>query len=279
LSDEVGKSSLEVFTKNRLENHLYASLIHLPDYPAINLITHTQIGTHHTDHNEDAFLTAEITDRHLLLAVMDGCSSGTDAHFATGLIAKVLRRIAKQTNLRSFAERTSPTTEQLLKDTLRTLLADLARLSSDLDLDQVELLSTLVLAIVDTQDRHAEIVVIGDGVIACDEEIIEFDQQNKPDYLGYHLHEDFDDYWNLLTQRVTATDFLDLALASDGVFAFRAFSHDSYRPVTEEELISFLLCHRDEGPDETAYRRKVIYISNTFGLKPTDDLTVVRVMV
>lgn len=154
--------------------------INLPDYTAINLITHTQIGTHHTDHNEDAFLTAEITDRHLLLAVMDGSSGGTDSHFAAGLIAKVLRRIAKQTNLRSFAERTQHTTADLLKNTLRTLLADLARLSSDLDLGHDELLSSLMLAIVDTQDRHAEIVVIGDGVIACDEEIIEFDPEKNP---------------------------------------------------------------------------------------------------
>lgn len=210
---------------------------------------------------------------------MDGCSMGTDSHFAAGLIAKVLRRIAKQTNLRSFAEGTTHTTAGLLKATLRTLFKDLKRLNADLDLGDDELLSTLLLAIVDTREQNAEIVIIGDGVVACDEEILEFNQENKPDYLGYHLHEDFEDYWNLLTQRVSAQDFLDLALATDGVFSFRPFSHDSYRPVTEEELLSFLLLHREEGAEDTAYRRKVIYVKNTFGLEATDDFTVVRVLV
>ena len=246
---------------------------------AITLLTHSRIGTNHTDHNEDAYLTAEITDRHLLLAVMDGSSMGTDSHFAAGLIAKVLRRIAKQTNLRSFAERTTHTATGLLKDTLRTLFTDLKRLNADLDLADDELLSTLLLAIVDTKEQNAEIVVIGDGVVACDEEILEFDHDDKPDYLGYHLHEDFDDYWNLLTQRVTARDFQDLALSTDGVFSFRPFSYDSYRPVTEEELISFLLLHREEGAGETAYRRKLVYVKSTFGLEATDDFTVVRALV
>jgi hypothetical protein len=208
---------------------------------------------------------------------MDGYSMGDDAHFAPGLIRKVLRRIARQTNLRTFAERTNPSTVDLLKATVKTLFSDLRRLKADLDLSDTELLSTLMLAIVDTRNCKAEMLVIGDGVIACDEEIIEFNQENKPDYLGYHLTEDFEDYWNSLTQRVSASSFQDLAMASDGVFSFKAFSRDSYRPVTEDELVSFLLLDREEGPTENAYRRKLMYISNTFGLKASDDLTVVRV--
>ncbi len=244
----------------------------------IEILTHTQIGTHHTDHNEDAFVTAEITDHHLLLAVMDGSSTGEDSHFAATLLAKVLRRIARQTNLRTFAERSNPATLELLRETLRTLFTDLSRLKADLDLAETELLSTLILGIVDTDARTAEIIVIGDGVIACNEEIVAFEQDNKPDYLGYHLAEDFEDYWNQLKQRVSATDIQDLALATDGVFSFRPFSHDSYRPVTEDELLTFLLVDRDEGPGETAYRRKTIYISNTFGLQASDDLTVVKLV-
>lgn len=245
----------------------------------MTLLTHTQIGTHHTDHNEDALLTAEITDRHLLLAVMDGCSSGTDSHFAATLTAKVLRRIAKQTNLRSFAERRQFTTEALLRQTLETLFLELRRLNAELDLGPDELLSTLILGIVDTEGWNAELLAIGDGVICCDGELLIFDQDNKPDYLGYHLREDFADYWNLLTQRASVSGFQDLAIATDGVFSFRSFSPESYRPVTEDELLDFLLVTREEGPPATAYRRKILYVSNNFGLQPTDDLTVVRLMV
>ncbi|MFK8163234.1 MAG: hypothetical protein AB8H12_12285, partial [Lewinella sp.] len=88
--------------------------------------------------------------------------------------------------------------------------------------------------------------------------------------------EDFEDYWNGLTQRISAVDFQDLAMASDGVFSFKPFSHDSFRPVTEDELLTFLLVDRDEGPIENTYRRKLMYVSSNFGLKASDDLTVVR---
>lgn len=240
------------------------------------VITYSRIGSHHTDHNEDACVTEELTDRHVMIAVMDGCSAGTDSHLASTLVAKILRKIARQTNQRTFAERRQPTVNELLRDTLRTLFADLRRLNAELALDYDELLTTLVLAVVDREGPRAEVLTVGDGVVACDGEIVEYDHDNKPDYLGYHLHDDFDDWWNLQTQRIVCEDFLDLALATDGVFSFRPFSRDPYRPVADDELVKFLLTARDEGEVETLYRRQLLYIRDKFGLEATDDLTIAR---
>lgn len=248
--------------------------------PSIMLLTmiihHTQIGTHHTNHNEDALVYAELTEHHLLMAAMDGCSMGTDSHFAATLIAKCLRKIARQTNLKTFAERQSPPTETLLREVMQALFSDLQHFNAKLDLDHDELLSTLLLAVVDRSGRQAEVVVVGDGLVACDGEIKTFDQQNKPDYLGYHLRENFEDWWNQQSQRVRCTDFLDFGLATDGILSFRPFSPDPYRPVTEEEITEFLLTTRDEGDPETMYRRQLMYIRENFGQEPTDDLSIIR---
>lgn len=243
------------------------------------LLTHSQIGTHHVNHNEDAWVTEDLTDRHLLLAVMDGCSMGTDSHFASTLVAKVLRNIARQTNQRTFAERRQPTSGELLRGTFEQLFTNLRRLNAELGLGPDELLSTLVLAVVDRQGPRAEVLAVGDGLVSCDGETIEYDHDNRPDYLGYHLHDNFDDWWDAQTQRVVCKDFLDLGLATDGLLSFRPFSHDSYQPVTPEELTEFLFTVRDEGNPETFYRRQMIYVRDRFGLAPSDDLTVVRYVV
>lgn len=243
------------------------------------IIQHTEIGSHHTNHNEDALVTADLTDQHHLLAVMDGCSTGTDSHFASTLIGKTLRKIARHNNLRTFAERRLPTTEELLTSVMESLFQELNQLRASLDLDQDELLSTLVLAVVRGNEPQAEIIVVGDGVVACDGEIMEFDQDNKPDYLGYHLRDAFSRWWPRQTQRISCADFLDLAIATDGILSFRPFSPDPYRPVTADEITEFLLTNRDDGPPETLYRRQLLYIRDTFGLEHTDDFTVVRYMV
>lgn len=243
------------------------------------VITYSGIGSHHTNHNEDALVVEDITDRHVLLAVMDGSEDGTDSHFAAILVAKTLRKIARQTNQRTFAERRQPTTGELLHDTLKTLFADLRRLNAELDLASDELLTTLVLAIVDREGPRAEIITIGDGVIGCDGDIQEYDQDTNPDYLGYHLRKDFDDWFSAQTQRLVCENFLDLALATGGILSFRPFSPDPYRPVTSDEITGFLLSARDEGEPDTLYRRQLFYIRDSFGLEPTDDLTIVRWMV
>lgn len=240
------------------------------------VLTYSRIGSHHVNHNEDALVVEDLTDRHVLLAVLDGCSAGTDGHFASALVAKTLRKIARQTNQRTFAERRQPTTNELLRETLRTLFADLRRLNANLALGHDELLTTLGLAVVDRQGPRAELLTVGNGVIGCDGEIVEYDHDNKPDYLGYHLHDDFDDWWAAQPQRIVCENFLDLALATDGLLSFRPFSHDSYRPVTQDELTAFLFSVRDDGETDTFYRRQMIYVKDKFGLEATDDLTIVR---
>ena len=77
----------------------------------------------HTEHNGDALVAEELTDRHLLLAVADG--GGENCHFAATLTVRTLRSLARQTSLRTFAERRRTVTADLLRDTVRELRAEL----------------------------------------------------------------------------------------------------------------------------------------------------------
>ena len=58
-------------------------------------------------------------------------------------------------------------------------------------------LSTLIIGIVDTTQSTAEFLTIGDGLICKDGELIEYEQDDKPDYLGYHLADDFEKVFNI----------------------------------------------------------------------------------
>jgi len=64
----------------------------------------SQIGEFHTNHNEDSYTITEIEAHQFLIAVMDGCSMGKESHFASTLIAKLLRKIGKVISYKAFAE-------------------------------------------------------------------------------------------------------------------------------------------------------------------------------
>ena len=50
-------------------------------------------------------------------------------------------------------------------------------------------------------DARAEIIVVGDGLVCVDGKEYHFEQEDKPDYLGYHLNEDFNFWFEQQKQR------------------------------------------------------------------------------
>ena len=61
------------------------------------------IGKFQFNHNEDYLVSEDAGKSRKVIAVMDGCSSGSDSHFASTLIGKLLRKIAKQEAYLEFA--------------------------------------------------------------------------------------------------------------------------------------------------------------------------------
>jgi Protein phosphatase 2C len=242
----------------------------------MNIYHFSMIGECHTNHNEDYYSIHEVGEQKLLLAVMDGCTMGTDSYLAATLIGKLLRKIAKETHFKAFIQKTDHLLQSILDDTMRQLFAALQLTQQQLDLPTDELLSTVLLAILDTNTRAAAIIVIGDGIIGYNERIIEYEQGNKPDYMGYHLHENFDVWYAQQTQRLTLHDIQDLSLATDGVFSFQKFDTHTYHAATDAELVALLLSKTKHSDHENMLRKNLIDIANFYGKKPFDDLTIVR---
>lgn len=109
--------------------------------------------------------------------------------------------------------------------------------------------------------------------------ITEYEQDNKPDYLGYHLDENFEDWYEKQNQRLRLSNIEDLSISTDGIFTFKKFDTEEYDEVTESEIVDYLLIDRQEKESENMLLKKMIRIEKKWGLKPSDDLTIIRLMI
>lgn len=252
--------------------HVYLSL------HSMQIHTYSQIGTFHTNHNEDCLVTAEIAENQLLIAVMDGCSMGTESHFASTLIGKILRKIAKEMYYLSFRNNEFKSLKVMLKHVIKSLFQQLIQFKNDLALERYELLSTLILGIIDTKSKSAELITIGDGIVIHNGQITEYEQDNQPDYLGYHLDKPFEEWFSIQNQFLSLKNLYDLSISTDGIFTFRKFDNQLYPLILEADIIHQLCIQQENINRPFLLKNRVIDIEKIFGLKPTDDLTIVRLV-
>jgi len=234
------------------------------------------MGEYHSNYNEDFWVAEEIGSTKILIAVLDGCSMGKESYFAATLMGKLLRKIAKEIYYQAFIAKKENTLSEILKEVMQQLFLQLKQLKNDLALEREELLSTLLLGIVDAQQKTAEMLCIGDGLIVCNGILTEYEQENKPDYLGYHLEENFEDWYKAQNQFLNLTKVQNLSIATDGIFSFSPFEKKSNFPLRETEIIDFLLRKEENSENENPLKRKIKELAEKYGLKPTDDLTIIQ---
>jgi len=169
----------------------------------MNIYQIIKIGEHHVNFCEDYAITAEIGNEQIIAAVMDGCSMGDDSYFVATAVGKILKKITKKIGYKAFLEDIDLTNEFTLKEIFRELFQELKLLKNQLQLEVEELLTTIVLLVIDKKSWNGEILVVGDGVIVCNGAFFEFDQENKPDYIGYHLQENFEEWFALQKQKLS----------------------------------------------------------------------------
>lgn len=240
--------------------------------------TFSQMGTFHLNQNEDYLTVNEIGNKRLLMAVMDGCTMGIDSHFSSTLIGKLLRKIAKEMDYKAFAEKKQEELDILLKKVMQDLFEALQKLQFQLDLKREELLSTLILGIVDLEVRNAEFLTIGDGLICCNDQVFEYEQDNRPDYLGYHLKTDFEVWYASQKQRLSLDSIENLSITTDGIFTFKRFDNEKYEESEPTSIEDFLLKDETWEDSKNMLQKKMRFIEKNFGLKPTDDLAIVRLV-
>jgi len=244
----------------------------------MSIYTALQIGDYHLNHCEDYFFTGNIGNDKLLCAVMDGCTMGTDSYFAATLIGRLLRKIAKEKSYKAFygLEPEHSDIDDYLHALLSRLFNELNTVQNQLQLERNELLSTLILCLTDTTTKQAAILTLGDGLVAVNGTVYTYDQDNKPDYIGFHLHEDFNSWYKAQSQKIIAEHIRDISIATDGIFTFS--------PVTQEsaagtiDVVDFLTKDATEMHSEDMLYLKLKKLEHQHRLRPTDDFAMVRMI-
>lgn len=235
-------------------------------------------GEFHLNNNEDCTFHAECGQNQVLLALMDGCSSGIDSHFASQLIAKILKKIAHEETYLSFAQNMHKSNKDLLNDISKKLFKQLVEIQQLLQLSKYELLSTVMLVIANTEKQTAELLIAGDGLVCIDGKFIEFENDNVPNYPAYHLHSDFQFWFENQTIRKSIPSFKDISISTDGIFTFSAFDQLSYPHISEKQIMHALFKEYPTDENHNILHKTLVNIEKTFGLKPNDDLSIIRLI-
>lgn len=246
---------------------------------SMRIFTALTRGYFHELHCEDFFVNEPAGSTRRVVAVLDGCTMGQHSVFAAMLVGKLLQKTAREFY---YTESTaaSLSLRELLKTTLQKLFTELRQQKNALALETNELLTTLLIAAVDTQQCAAEILAIGDGAVMHDGALTEFDQNDKPDYLDYHLASNFDAWYAQQTQRISIAHFNNLALATDGIFSFRQLSEASTNADTtnNQQAVNALLVDIEPGLPNNMLQRQLRYFQQQTGRVLTDDLAIVRLI-
>lgn len=234
------------------------------------------IGYFHTNNCEDFLIDEQIATNEKLIAVLDGCTMGTESVFASILYGKILRNISKKEFYKEFVTNESLDLKSKLKEVIRQLMIETNSIKRQLGLDTNELLSTLIIGIINVQNSNAEFLAIGDGLICKDGEIIEYEQNNKPDYLGYHLIDDFDKWYDAQNQKLSISEFKDLSISTDGIYTFKNLeSKDKQK--SEDDIIQHLLIDNEYAEFDNFLDRKIRFLKDKWNHIVTDDLAIIRV--
>ncbi len=187
----------------------------------MKIYTTLQIGEFHTNYCEDYLVVEQIATHEKLIAVLDGCTMGTESVFASILYGKILKNIAKQKFYEEFYSKEQNHLKEKLKTIVKELIENTNLVKNQLGLDVNELLSTLIIGLVDEESSQAEFITIGDGLIFIDGELIEYEQENIPDYIGYHLSDNFEEWYLFQKQKLSIKGFINLSICTDGIFTFK----------------------------------------------------------
>jgi len=158
-----------------------------------------------------------------------------------------------------------------------TLTHEVKKIKNQLGLEVNELLSTLIIGIIETKECKAELLVIGDGLICWDGQLFEFGQNDKPDYLGYHLSHNFSSWYESQKQHLTIDQFKDLSICTDGIFTFKNFENPSNQK-TEGEIVKYLLRDTEGYELDQFLDNKILYLKNQSRHFVTDDLAIIRII-
>jgi hypothetical protein len=236
-------------------------------------------GTYHPLNCEDHIFNKYIGDRYLVAAVMDGCSSGVQSQFASLLYGKSLNKaclmLSDRKQVAADFDFVTISKESLGQFILGQLFEDVKRVKKGLFLSTEEILSTILLLVYDLNDNTAWINISGDGLLAYNGEISEFDQQNRPDYLAYHLDITFDQWLGNHTTTHDYQDVRDISISTDGLQKLRK---NPQRSSIDIDPVDLFLIQKPQGSQERALLNSYLSLTEEEKYIPYDDIGIVRMI-
>lgn len=238
-----------------------------------------QLGEFHPIFCEDFLYWKQVHKDWLIAGVMDGCSSGKDSHFAATLFGKILKKILKELPYwevkNPILELKNISIENLSKEILKQLFETIQKEKNNLFLEVEELVATCIIAVYHIPTQSALITVSGDGVFAINNELIIIEQDDKPNYLAYHLDKPFEEWLSQHTERSFFQQVTNLAISTDGVLSFAKNSTESVEEINPPE---FLMVNTDFQQQDNMLNRKCLYLQQEYALKPNDDVAIIRII-
>ena len=156
-----------------------------------------------------------------------------------------------------------------------------------LDLNIAELMSTVVLCVVDKNTNNCYIAAFGDGYFRVDgvESFIQntkfADQEqseNKPDYIAYDIekiqnYSDFDTWYSEKKELHLFENVTDITISSDGMNTFAKF-----KPSEEDvDPVDFLVRDENWMDKEIMLEKKYNILQSRYCMLNKDDLGMIRI--
>lgn len=235
-------------------------------------------GIHHKNFNEDFLYTHSLSKDIMICAVMDGCSSATDSQFTSSLYAKSLHKSSRMLpQMKEIIEEfdlDQMEVESIAGFYLKQLFEDLKRTKKLFFLRREELLSTIVLMVMDKKKRRACIKMSGDGIFAVNDQLTEIDQNNMPNFLGYHLNSSFEEIQDTEIQTWSFERVKDISISTDGIDKLK--SGDKNKEKDEKPRNHLLLGDSDKS-DRASLQNQYEDLRKK-GFIPYDDIAIIRML-
>lgn len=234
-------------------------------------------GIHHKNFNEDFVYTHSLSNDIMVCAVMDGCSSAIDSQFVSSLYAKSLhkssRMLPQMKEIMEEFDLENMDVNAIADFFIKQLFEDLKRGKKLFFLAREELLSTIVLLVVNKKEKTACIKMSGDGIFAVNDEITEIDQNNIPNFLGYHLNNNFESIKDTEIETWSFEKVNDISISTDGLDKFRPSS------LTKKKIdlrAQFLIGNSAAFDDSFLLNQYEVFTKK--GFVPHDDIGIIRLI-
>lgn len=233
----------------------------------------------HPNWCEDNYWLLE-TEDYIYGAVLDGCSTGHNSHFASTFVKYALEKgVGKVVDIDECPFNT-------LADHLATYVLDKMKvISTSLDLTDMNLLSTIVFFAYSKEDQELYVKFFGDGVVYVNGEEFVHDEANAPQYLAYQMYVDDAAFELYLGSRKEQwfQDVKDFSICSDGIHSFKNLKNGNLDRLVP---VDFLVRNTDWVKQKKGLckkfniltERKEEYIANEelSWWDIQDDLTIIR---